>query len=146
MESNDSKNKVNRREVMRVSLNTVAGPHHRRCIGHAYSKVETPKRWSGKLDPKRLYSMRKNVSTNCVLAAIGSKNVFTPFRCVVIAIYAAGILNPVRYPVDTGAESQLCPTGAIQRKFIEDPYFQYTIDEELCIGCGKCVKRLCFFR
>ena len=42
--------------------------------------------------------------------------------------------------LETGAENQLCPTGAIQRKFIEEPFFEYIIDEELCIGCGKCVK------
>ena len=24
--------------------------------------------------------------------------------------------------------------------FVEDPYYEYTIDETLCIGCGKCVK------
>ena len=23
---------------------------------------------------------------------------------------------------------------------MEDPYFEYMIDEELCNGCGKCVK------
>jgi electron transport complex protein RnfB len=40
----------------------------------------------------------------------------------------------------TGAENQLCPTAAIQRRFIEEPFFEYVIDEELCIGCGKCVK------
>ena len=39
-----------------------------------------------------------------------------------------------------GAENQRCPTGAIKRTFVEDPYFQYTIDESLCIGCAKCVK------
>ncbi len=38
------------------------------------------------------------------------------------------------------AENQLCPTGAIRRKFVEEPYYEYTIDHELCIGCGKCVK------
>ncbi len=42
--------------------------------------------------------------------------------------------------LNTGAENQRCPTGAIHRKFIEDPYFEYVIDEPLCIGCGKCVK------
>jgi electron transport complex protein RnfB len=42
--------------------------------------------------------------------------------------------------LETGAENQLCPTAAIQRKFIEEPFFEYIIDEELCIGCGKCVK------
>jgi electron transport complex protein RnfB len=42
--------------------------------------------------------------------------------------------------LETGAENQLCPTAAIQRRFIEEPYFEYIIDEELCIGCAKCVK------
>ena len=40
----------------------------------------------------------------------------------------------------TAAENELCPTGAMKRTFIEDPYYEYTIDEDLCIGCGKCVK------
>lgn len=42
--------------------------------------------------------------------------------------------------LNTAAENLMCPTGAIQRKFIEDPYFEYTIDESLCNGCSKCVK------
>jgi len=40
----------------------------------------------------------------------------------------------------TGAENLLCPTGAIIRTSLEDPYYQYTIKEELCVGCAKCVK------
>ena len=45
-------------------------------------------------------------------------------------------------PAERGLDSdnQLCPTNAIRRKFIEEPYYEYTIDESLCIGCGKCVK------
>jgi electron transport complex protein RnfB len=39
----------------------------------------------------------------------------------------------------TGAENRLCPTSALKRTFIEDPYFQYTIDEKLCVACAKCV-------
>ena len=42
--------------------------------------------------------------------------------------------------LNTAAENMLCPTGAIQRKFVEEPFFEYTIDEKLCNGCGKCVK------
>lgn len=42
--------------------------------------------------------------------------------------------------LNTAAENMLCPTGAITRKFVEEPYFEYTIDESLCNGCGKCVK------
>ena len=41
--------------------------------------------------------------------------------------------------LNEGAENQMCPTGAIQRRFVEDPYYEYTIVDELCIGCGKCV-------
>ena len=48
------------------------------------------------------------------------------------------------FELDTGAENELCPTGAIARTFIEEQagvrYFEYTIDEPYCTGCGKCVK------
>jgi electron transport complex protein RnfB len=48
------------------------------------------------------------------------------------------------FELNSGAENQLCPTGAIARTFVEEQagvrYFEYTIDELLCIGCGKCVK------
>jgi len=39
-----------------------------------------------------------------------------------------------------GAENELCPVGAVKRSFVEDPFYEYMIDEELCTGCGKCVK------
>ncbi|MFC1462053.1 ferredoxin [Verrucomicrobiota bacterium] len=41
---------------------------------------------------------------------------------------------------DTPAEHQLCPTSAINRTYIEHPFYKYDIDEEKCIGCGICVK------
>ena len=50
-----------------------------------------------------------------------------------------GYFKPGVKDLNTGAENQLCPTSAIQRKFIEEPYFEYVINEELCIGCSKCV-------
>ncbi|MFA6174832.1 MAG: hypothetical protein WC701_14315, partial [Kiritimatiellales bacterium] len=51
-----------------------------------------------------------------------------------------GYLRPDAKERNTGAENQLCPTAALCRQFIEKPYYQYTVDEKLCIGCGKCVK------
>ena len=51
------------------------------------------------------------------------------------AIVKIGVID-----LHTGAENQLCPTAAIKRTFIEDPYFQYDIEEQLCIGCAKCVE------
>ena len=51
-----------------------------------------------------------------------------------------GYLKADTRTISTAAENQLCPTNAIRRKFIEEPFFEYTIDEPLCIGCAKCVK------
>ena len=50
-----------------------------------------------------------------------------------------GYLKPDSNARSSAAENQLCPTAAIKRKFIEDPYFEYVIEEDLCIGCAKCV-------
>jgi electron transport complex protein RnfB len=45
--------------------------------------------------------------------------------------------------LENGAEKHLCPTGAINRRFVErhgdERFFEYTIDEQKCIGCAKCV-------
>ncbi len=51
-----------------------------------------------------------------------------------------GYYRPEARDRSTAAENQLCPTAAIERKFIEEPFFEYHINEDLCIGCGKCVK------
>jgi electron transport complex protein RnfB len=51
-----------------------------------------------------------------------------------------GFFQPGATTLNSAAENQICPTGAIRRKFIEEPYYEYTIDESLCIGCGRCVK------
>jgi electron transport complex protein RnfB len=54
--------------------------------------------------------------------------------------FCPGYLRQGVKTFNTAAENQLCPVGAINRKFIEEPYFEYTIDEALCDGCSKCVK------
>jgi electron transport complex protein RnfB len=42
---------------------------------------------------------------------------------------------------NSAAENALCPTGALQRRFIEEPYYEYAVERRLCIACGRCVKR-----
>ena len=51
-----------------------------------------------------------------------------------------GFFEPRATDLNTGAENQLCPTGAIKRAYVEDPYYEYRVDEPLCIGCARCVK------
>jgi len=52
-----------------------------------------------------------------------------------------GYFDPNPPALNTGAENQLCPTAAIRRKMVDasGPYFEYTIDEDKCVGCAKCV-------
>jgi electron transport complex protein RnfB len=38
-------------------------------------------------------------------------------------------------------KTKVCPVDAIGRRRISEFEFEYTVDEEKCIGCGKCVKR-----
>lgn len=76
---------------------------------------------------------------SCVLALSAVKCVHAFAVCGYCDL-CGGYYKPDTKILDTAAEHQLCPTGAIKRTFVEDPYYEYVIDEQLCIGCAKCVK------
>jgi len=77
--------------------------------------------------------------THCVLTPSSVKCVHAYVMCGYCDL-CGGYLRQGVKTISTGAENQLCPTAAITRKFVEEPYFEYTINEDLCDGCGKCVK------
>jgi len=93
-------------------------------------------RWQ--IDPQKCVACG-NCATYCVLAESAVKCVQAYAMCGYCDL-CTGYLEPSPKALDTGAENELCPTGAIERVFVEDPYYEYNIIEELCIGCGKCVK------
>jgi electron transport complex protein RnfB len=78
-------------------------------------------------------------ATECVKAPSAVKCIHAYQLCGYCDL-CGGYLKPDANAKSTAAENQLCPTSAIVRKFIEEPYFEYHIIEDLCIGCGKCVK------
>jgi electron transport complex protein RnfB len=80
-----------------------------------------------------------NCATYCVLEESAVKCVHAHEICGYCKI-CFGFFEPEPFAITEGAENQLCPTGALLRKYVEDPYYEYTIDESLCNGCGKCVK------
>lgn len=90
------------------------------------------------LDPTKCIQCGR-CATNCVLTPSAVKCVHVYAMCGYCDL-CGGYFKPDTKTLTTGAENILCPTNAIKRKFVEDPFFQYTIDEPLCIGCGKCVK------
>jgi electron transport complex protein RnfB len=77
--------------------------------------------------------------TSCVLTPSASKCT-NAFPMCGYCDMCPGYLRQGVKTFNTAAENQLCPTGAIKRRFVEEPYFEYTIDEKLCNGCAKCVK------
>lgn len=78
-------------------------------------------------------------ATDCVLSPSAVKCIHAYDLCGYCDLCGAYFKHGVK-KLETGAEYQLCPAAAIERRFIEEPYFEYIIDEELCIGCAKCVK------
>jgi Na+-translocating ferredoxin:NAD+ oxidoreductase subunit B len=80
-----------------------------------------------------------NCATHCVLEQSAVKCVQQDAICGYCQL-CTGYFEPEPNELTTAAENQLCPTAAIKRVFVEDPYYAYSIDEKLCIGCAKCVE------
>jgi len=97
----------------------------------------TSKKLVWQLDPFKCVQCGR-CATECVMSPSAVKCVHAYDLCGYCDL-CGGYLKPDPNARSTAAENQLCPTAAIQRKYIEDPYFEYVIDEKLCIGCAKCV-------
>ena len=104
----------------------------------ALSKKVTASGYVWQIDPHKCTQCGQ-CKTNCVLTPSASKCVHAFPMCGYCDL-CGGYLRQGVKTISTGAENQLCPTNAITRKYIEEPYFEYTINEELCDGCAKCVK------
>ncbi|MFN8210353.1 MAG: ferredoxin [Bacteroidales bacterium] len=102
------------------------------------AKKTNVKGYVWQIDPNKC-TMCGQCKTNCVLTPSASKCTHAYKMCGYCDL-CGGYLRQGTKVIGTGAENQMCPTGAIKRKFIEEPYFEYSIDEKLCDGCAKCVK------
>ena len=96
------------------------------------------------IDPDKCMACT-NCQTHCVLDVSAVKAVQCYPLCGYCDICPGYSEEDETQRLNTAAENQLCPTGAIERLFIEargdQRHFEYNIpDESLCIGCGKCVE------
>ena len=82
-------------------------------------------------------------ATNCVLDESAVKCIQCFDMCGYCDI-CTGYFSATYSATDTAAENSLCPTDAVLRTFVEEKagqgFYEYTIVEDACIGCGKCVK------
>jgi Na+-translocating ferredoxin:NAD+ oxidoreductase subunit B len=107
-------------------------------VGFLAGRRGDPDKVVWQIDPAKCISCG-NCATHCVLDESAVKCVHSFPMCGYCEL-CTGYFEPNPIGLNTGAENQLCPTGAIRRQLIEEPYHEYKIEEDLCIGCGKCAK------
>ena len=90
------------------------------------------------IDPSKCIQCGK-CETECILAHSAVKCVHQYASCG-YCLFCSGYYHDNRAKFDTAGENLRCPTDALVRTYIEDPYFEYVINEDKCVGCGKCVK------
>lgn len=136
-ESRERPARLSRRELIRLGLGGLA------AAGLGGLALGLPVRederdWVWQLDPE-LCIQCEGCAENCVRAPSAVRCVHAFDLCGYCEL-CFGFFVPGVRELHEGAENQACPAGAIVRRFVEPPYFEYRIDEDLCIGCGRCVK------
>ncbi len=137
--SDTKKGPIERRKFFRILGSVVAGGSILALTGGMFRKIKTQEAshyWQ--IDPQKCTQCGR-CETHCVLTVSAVKCIHANIVCGYCDLCGGYYRSNVK-ELNTAAENLMCPTGAIQRKFVEDPYFEYTIDESLCSGCGKCVK------
>jgi electron transport complex protein RnfB len=132
-----NENQPTRRGFLRTGLHGCALLGLGGLAAHLGSRPKSGKTvWQ--IDPNKCIQCER-CAINCVLAPSAVKCVHAYKLCGYCEL-CTGFFQPDPNALNAGAENQLCPAGAIKRRFVEDPYHEYVIDEPLCIGCSKCVK------
>ena len=133
----NSKQGLKRRDLMKNGLRVVATAALAGVAGVAARRASRQKTY-WQLDPEKCTQCGQ-CAQMCVLAPSAVKCVHAFDVCGYCDL-CGGYHQPNTKNPDTAAENRLCPTGALTRTFVEEPYYEYTINEALCIGCSKCVK------
>jgi len=128
---------VSRRQFMRDGFRVAAVAGLGGLVGVLGGRT-SPKEFYWQIDPAKCVRCGR-CATECVLEQSAVKCVHSYAICGYCQL-CTGYFTPEPNALNTAAENQLCPTAAIKRSFVEDPYYEYTIEEDLCIGCGKCVE------
>ena len=134
------KSPIERRKFLQTAGKVVAGGAIAAVSGAMLYKAKTTSEASlfWQIDPHKCTHCGR-CETHCVLSVSAVKCVHAKKVCGYCDLCGGYYRSNVK-ELNTAAENMTCLTGAIQRKFIEEPYFEYMIVEELCNGCGKCSK------
>ncbi len=135
-------NKIDRRKLLADGVRVVGAMGLIGAAGFVAGREGRKNDLVWQIDPD-LCMACGNCETHCVLDISAAKAVQFPLMCGYCDI-CTGYFPTKDFELDTGAENQLCPTGAVIRRHIEEQsgtrFFEYAVDEDLCIGCAKCVE------
>jgi len=128
-----------RRKFLKTSARLFAGGSILALFGFSYHKsVAKGAEYFWQIDPQKC-TFCGRCETDCVLHVSAVKCVHAIRVCGYCDLCGGYYRTNVK-ELNTAAENLMCPTGAINRSFVEEPYFEYSINENLCNGCGKCAK------
>ncbi|MDR0295132.1 MAG: ferredoxin [Prevotellaceae bacterium] len=132
-------NPEERREFLKTCGQMIAGGTILALFGVSFRKITTKETaYFWQINPQKC-TFCGRCQTNCVLPMSAVKCIHALKVCGYCDLCGGYYRTNVK-ELNTAAENLMCPTGAIQRKFIEEPYFEYAINEALCNACGKCAK------
>jgi electron transport complex protein RnfB len=137
----NKKSPIERRKFLRAVGSIVAGGTIVALFGVPFRNTiikanETTYFWQ--IDPAKC-TFCGRCETGCVLPMSAVKAVHAVKVCGFCDL-CGGYYRANVKELNTAAENLMCPTGAINRRFVEEPYFEYCINEHLCNACGKCAK------
>jgi len=139
MKSENKNSPIERRKFLHTCSKLIAGGSVLAVTGMLAGRtVSQEPAYFWQIDPSKC-TFCGRCETDCVLPVSAVKCVHAYPVCGYCDLCGGYYRSNVR-ELNTAAENLMCPTGAIERKFIEDPYFEYSINEDLCNGCGKCAK------
>lgn len=130
---------VSRKQFLRLCGSIAAGTAIATVSGVAVTRMirkDADSFWQ--IDPSKC-TFCGRCETDCVLPVSAVKCIHANKVCGYCDLCGGYYRTNVK-DLNTAAENLMCPTGAIQREYVEDPYFEYAVDESLCNGCGKCAK------
>jgi Na+-translocating ferredoxin:NAD+ oxidoreductase subunit B len=133
-------NNLSRRDLLALTVRGAAVLGAAGVVGAMVHKAQAA-RTVWQLDPSKCIACGK-CATECVLEVSAVKCVHAFDICGYCKLCSGYSDSQSKYfdsDRKTAAENQNCPVGAIKRNFVEDPYYEYFIDEKLCFACGKCV-------
>lgn len=126
---------IDRRSFLKIGARTVGACALLGSSGFLLSKAV--KRHAFFIDPEQCIKCT-GCETNCVKNISAVKCVNNLEECG-LCVHCFGYFVDDNNEAET-PENLVCPTRALKRKKIGDETFSYTINEDECIGCGRCVK------